>query len=151
MTRTECSRHRVGLMKIVCAWCEREGQPSYLGDREPSENLATTHGICLSHKEQSLEGLPSQSFPDVGTLIVVRPDDPKLYESLVRTLGGMPGVRIIVDQRRADRLASKRVRDERRIRRGRVSAAGYTVVRFNPKSYSQSLIGSAESWFDSSE
>jgi hypothetical protein len=132
-------------MKVVCAWCEREGQPSYLGEREPSENLATTHGICLSHKEQSLEGLPSQSFPDVGMLIVVRPDDTNLYESLVRTFGGMPGVRIIVDQRRADRLVGERVRGERRIRRGRISATGYTVVRFNPRSYSKSFISSAES------
>jgi hypothetical protein len=119
-------------MKVVCAWCEREGQPSYLGDREPSENLATTHGICSSHKEQSLEGLPSQSFPDTGMLIVVRPDDPNLYESLVRAFSGMPGVRIIVDQRRADRPASQRVRGERRIRRGRVFGTGYTVVRFKP-------------------
>lgn len=119
-------------MKVVCAWCEREGQPSYLGDREPSENLATTHGICLSHKEQSLEGLPSQSFSDVEMLIVVRPDDPKLYECLVQTFGGMPGVRIIVDQRQADRLVGHRAPGERRIRRGRVSATGYTVVRFNP-------------------
>ncbi|HEY7542819.1 MAG TPA: hypothetical protein VIF11_21960 [Methylomirabilota bacterium] len=131
-------------MKVVCAWCEREGQPSYLGEREPSENRATTHGICLSHKEQSLEGLASQSFPDVGMLIVVRPDDPNLYESLVRTFGGMPDVRIIVDQRRADRLVGERVRVERRIRRGRVFATGYTVVRFSPRSYSKSLGSSAE-------
>jgi hypothetical protein len=135
----------VGLMKVVCAWCEREGQPSYLGEREPSGNLATTHGICLSHMEQSLEGLPSQSFPDVWMLIVVRPGEPELYESFERTFGGIPGVRIIVDQRRGDGLMGERVRGERRIRRGRVSATGYTVVRFNPKSYSKPLISSAES------
>jgi hypothetical protein len=132
-------------MKVVCAWCEREGQPSYLGEREPSENLATTHGICLTHKEQSLEGLPSQSFPDVWMLIMVRPDDPDLYESFERAFGGIPGVRIIVDQRRADRLVGERGRGERRIRRGRASATGYTMVRFSPKSYLKPLIGSAES------
>lgn len=121
------------------------GLEGLLGDRQASENLATTHGICLSHKEQSLEGLPSQSFPDVGMLIVVRPDDRNLHESLVRVFGGMPGVRTIVDQRQADRPAGERVRGERRIRRGRVGATGYSVVRFSLRSQSKPLISSAES------
>jgi len=43
-------------VKVVCAWCERDGQPGDLGECEPSENPATTHGICSSHREQVLEG-----------------------------------------------------------------------------------------------
>ena len=42
-------------MKVVCASCEREGKPSYLGEREPYDNPSTTHGICSRHKEQALE------------------------------------------------------------------------------------------------
>ena len=56
-------------MKIVCAWCERDGDPGYLGDREPLESSATTHGICPSHTEQVLEDLPAQSYPKVEMVI----------------------------------------------------------------------------------
>lgn len=120
-------------MKIFCAWCERDGTPNYLGERAPSENPATTHGICSSHKEQILEGLPSKSFPDVELLIVVRSSDTALYESLSQNFVRMPGVRVIPDQRRADGPVGQRVRHERRIRQGAVSSLGYTVVRFKPK------------------
>ncbi len=30
------------MMKIVCAWCERE-----LGEKEPLEDKDTTHGMCF--------------------------------------------------------------------------------------------------------
>jgi hypothetical protein len=50
-------------MKILCAWCCREGQPGYLGELEPLENPQATHGICAQHKIQLLESLPSRSFP----------------------------------------------------------------------------------------
>jgi len=109
--------------------CEREGKPAYLGEREPYDNPATTHGICPRHKEQVLEALPSQSFPDVEMLIVVRPNDTDLYEYLLPRFAGVPGVRVILD-RRVDRPVNDRERDERRIRQGTVSALGYTVVRF---------------------
>ena len=62
-------------MKVVCAWCEQDGKPGYLGEREPSEDPATTHGICSGHRKQVLEGLASPSFPDAETLIVVRPNN----------------------------------------------------------------------------
>jgi hypothetical protein len=83
-------------MKVVCALCEREGKPAYLGEREPYDNPATTHGICPRHKEQALEALPSQSFPDAEMLIVVRPNDIDLYEYLLRRFAGhrrLPGAR----------------------------------------------------------
>jgi len=110
-------------MKVVCAECEREGKPSYLGEREPYDNPATTHGICSSHQQQALEAQPSSSFPDAEMLIVVRPNDTELYEYLSQRFAGVSGVRVILDRRRADR----------RIRQGRVSTLGYTVVRFKRK------------------
>src|SRR5882724_4418041 len=120
-------------MKVVCASCEREGKPSYLGEREPYDNPATTHGICPRHKEQALETLPSRSFPDAEMLIIVRPNDTDLYEYLLRRLVGVPGVRVILERRQPDRPAGERIRDERRIPHGTVSALGYTVVRFKRK------------------
>jgi len=50
-------------MKVVCAWCERDGKPGYLGDRQSPENSATTHGICPSHAQQVLEDFTARSYP----------------------------------------------------------------------------------------
>src|SRR5207245_4316152 len=105
-------------MKVVCALCEREGKPAYLDEREPYDNPATTHGICSRHKEQALEALPSQSFPDAEMLIVVRPNDTDLYEYLLRRFAGLPGVRgILVRWKPASQVAA-RARKERGIRQG---------------------------------
>jgi hypothetical protein len=120
-------------MKVVCAWCEREGKPAYLGECEPYDNPATTHGLCQRHKKQALEALPSQSFPDAEMLIVVRPNDTDLYEYLLRRFAGVPGVRIILERRQSDRPVDEREHKDRRIRQGTVSSLGYTVVRFKRK------------------
>jgi hypothetical protein len=69
-------------MKVVCAWCVREGKPGDLGEREPLEDPGVTHSICAGHRDQLLEDLPSRSFPDVAVLIVVRPNDTALFEHL---------------------------------------------------------------------
>jgi hypothetical protein len=123
-------QRRLVRMKVVCAWCEREGQPAYLGECEPYDNPATTHGLCQRHQKQALEALPSQSFPDAEMLIVVRPNDTDLYEYLVRRFAGVPGVRVILDRRQSDRPVDEREHNDRRIRQGTVSSLGYTVVRF---------------------
>ena len=122
-------------MKVVCAWCEREGKRAYLGECEPYDNPATTHGICSRHKEQSLEALPSQSFPEAEMLIVVRPNDTDLYEYLLQRFAGVPDVRVILERRQADRAVDERECEEQRIRQGTVSALGYIVVRFKRKSH----------------
>ena len=44
-------------MTILCAWCCHEGQPGYLGEREPLDNPEPTHGVCPYHKAQVLEAL----------------------------------------------------------------------------------------------
>lgn len=53
-------------MRILCAWCCRDGQPGYLGEREPLDNPEPTHGVCARHLVQLLESLPSRSFPDAN-------------------------------------------------------------------------------------
>jgi hypothetical protein len=116
-------------MKVICASCEREGKPSYLGEREPFDNPTTTHGLCPRHRGQVLEALPSQSFPDAELLIIVRPNDTDLYDYLLRRFTGVRGVRVILERRRTQ----EGVPHERRIREGSVSELGYTVVRFKPK------------------
>jgi hypothetical protein len=132
-------------MKAICAWCESEGRPSDLGEREPFYNPGTTHCICARHQERLLEFLPSKSFPDAELLIVVPRNDQGLYERLQRSFAGVAGVRVILDRRVSDRRsATSRVTDERRqvktrrIRQGKVSSLGCTIVRFTPKVTTQS-------------
>jgi len=62
-------------------------------------------------------------------LIVVRPSDTDLYHYLLQRFAGVRGVKVILEQRRG----TEDVRNERRIRQGRVSALGFTVVRFKRK------------------
>jgi hypothetical protein len=128
-------------MHLLCAWCRQEGKPGYLGMREPLEDPGLTHGICADHKEQLLESRPSRSFPDAELLIVVHRSNSALCEHLEWSFTAVPGVKVIMDRRTADRRSAQDpVRDERRrlrtrrIRQGSISPAdGYTVVRFTPK------------------
>jgi hypothetical protein len=136
---------RISKMKAICAWCESEGRPSDLGEREPFYNPAATHCICAYHRKRLLELLPSKSFPDVELLIVVRPNDTALHDYLQRAFAGLRGVKVIVERRAGDRRAAQYpVADERRlvrtrrIREGEVSSLGYTVVRFTPKATTRS-------------
>src|SRR6266513_2830842 len=80
---------RIDRMRAICAWCESEGRPSDLGEREPFYNPAVTHCLCVRHRERLLELLPSRSFPDVELLIGVRRSDPALYERLQRSLASV--------------------------------------------------------------
>lgn len=41
-------------MKVICAWCERDGQPAILGERSPLVDERPTHGICNVHLERYL-------------------------------------------------------------------------------------------------
>jgi hypothetical protein len=126
-------------MKVVCAWCFQEGKPGDLGEREPLEDPTVTHSICARHVDQLLEDLPSRSFPDVATLIVVRPNDTALFESLKGLFTGVPHVQVIIDRRTKDRrLTQDPVSDDRRrvsrrrLRQGR-TVGRCTVVRFTPR------------------
>lgn len=116
-------------MRVLCAWCCREGQPGYLGEREPLDNPEPTHGVCPSHKVELLESLPSRSFPEAEVLIVVRPGDTMRYKSLKRLFALMPRVKVIVDRRVCDMPRPERTR---RIRLGTL-LDGFTIVRFTPR------------------
>jgi len=128
-------------VKVICSLCEREGKPGYLGEREPFDNSAVTHGLCAPHTELLLESIPSKSFPDVEVLIVVGPNDTALYEYLQRSFAGVHRVKVIADRRGGDRRRGQRLiaddrrqKKTRRIRQGKVSPLGYTVVRFKRES-----------------
>jgi hypothetical protein len=128
-------------MRIVCAWCGREGQPGYLGDREPLDNPDTTHGICAHHTALLLESLPSPSFPDAEVLIVVHRNNTVIFQNLTRSFAAMSRVKVIVDRRVCERRAAsgegsdeRRHLRTRRIREGALSPLGdFTIVWFTPK------------------
>jgi hypothetical protein len=37
-------------MKVICAWCEAEGRPAVVREKEPVEDPDETHGVCKEHK-----------------------------------------------------------------------------------------------------
>ena len=123
-------------MRAFCAWCQREGGPAFLGEREPLDDASETHGVCRRHLQGILSGLPSHSFPDITYLFVVHPSETALYDHLERAFLGVRGVKIIMDRRRTERreilrrAAQDRRRSDRRQPRGISHALGYTTVRF---------------------
>jgi hypothetical protein len=127
-------------MKILCAWCCRDGLPGYMGEREPLDDPQPTHGICELHQTQLLESLPSQSYPDAERLIVVRRSNTALYERLKRSFAAMSRVKVIVDRRVSDRRASPSPESDkrrhvrtRRIHEGTNSPlSDFTILRFTP-------------------
>lgn len=126
-----------GILRAVCAWCQREGGPAFLGEREPLDDESETHGVCRRHLQHILAALPSQSFPDITYLFVIRPGEMALYDHLERAFLGVRGVKIIVDRRRGDRrerhhrAPRERRQADRRQPRGTSHALGYTTVRFS--------------------
>jgi hypothetical protein len=120
----------------VCAWCRHEGRPAFLGERPPFDDPSETHGICLRHEQAVLARLPSPGFPGVRLLLVVSPGETKLYDHLALTFATVADVKVIVERRRGERRVARRPdavdrrQGERRMRRGTVSALGYTAIRF---------------------
>jgi hypothetical protein len=138
--RTPTLMEGVVEMVVLCAWCCREGEPGYLGEREPLDNPGPTHGICSRHKTEFLESLPSRSFPDAELLIIARRENPVLYAHLKRIFGAVSGVTVVLERREAERRAVPRPDSyerrisERRIFEGTASGLGdFTMVRFMPK------------------
>lgn len=124
-------------MRAICAWCQREGWPAFLGEREPLDDQSETHGICRRHLQQILAALPSQSFPDVTYLFVIQPGEGALHDHLERAFLGVCGVKVIMDRRRGERRRGQgpapheRRQADRRQPRGTSHALGYTTVRFS--------------------
>jgi len=44
-------------MKLICAWCRKEGKPDLMGEKEPLEDQRETHGLCPEHRLQVEEEL----------------------------------------------------------------------------------------------
>ena len=128
-------------MRVLCAWCCREGLSGYLGEREPLENPEPTHGVCQPHMTQLLESLPSQSYPDAKMVIVVQRGKAELYEYLKLRFATRPSVKVILDRRVSERRAgpspearAARRSKRRRIRQLEMSPLGdFGVLCFTPK------------------
>src|SRR5262245_53458869 len=123
-------------MKIICAACRVEGRSGDMGRQPPSADPSETHGYCARHAALLLATLPSHAFPDVDLLIVVRRRDHSLFDYLQGRLGGVRGVKVILERRAGDRRRAAwapsrdRRRLERRMRASQASSLGYTIVRF---------------------
>lgn len=135
-----------GTLRAFCAWCQRDGGPSFLGDREPFDDDSETHGVCRRHLQHILASLPSHSFPDVTYLVVVRPGEDRLHDHLERAFLGVRGVKVIMDRRDRERRQTERRsrqdrrQTERRQPRGISYALGYTTVRFSAGSEGTGLL-----------
>jgi hypothetical protein len=123
-------------MRVVCAWCQREGTPALLGEREPLDDPTETHGICERHRRHLLADAYTRVQSGVRLLFVIAPGETKLYDYLMRSFAGLAGVEVIMERRLRDRRRSslrvaheRRVR-ERRVREGESFALGFTMVRF---------------------
>lgn len=58
-------------MKILCAWCLKEGKPSLIGEREPLDDPTETHGICPEHRlqvEDELTALRKKASEDLEAI-----------------------------------------------------------------------------------
>lgn len=44
-------------VRVICAYCEREGKPGIIRDKEPFHVPLISHGICLTHQRQLEEQL----------------------------------------------------------------------------------------------
>src|SRR5260370_30564311 len=118
-------------LRALCAWCQRDGGPSFLGDREPFDDDSETHGVCRRHLQYILSALPSHSFPAVTYLVVARPGGHGLHDHLDRSFLGVRGVKAIMDRRDHERPAPPRRAShhprpaDRRQPRGITDAPGY--------------------------
>jgi hypothetical protein len=36
--------------EVVCSWCEGEGKPALVREKEPLDDSEETHGVCPEHK-----------------------------------------------------------------------------------------------------
>ena len=132
-------------MRAVCAWCKRDGHAGVLGDREPFDDPAETHGICPHHRAQLLHEYYGRPPGGVRLLFVIAPNEQKLYDYLSRSFAGLSNVDVIMERRRRDRrresrsCATDRRTTERRTLRGERYALGYQTIRFGDDSESPAV------------
>jgi hypothetical protein len=37
-------------VNVICSWCEAEGKPAVVREKEPLDDPEETHGVCPEHK-----------------------------------------------------------------------------------------------------
>jgi hypothetical protein len=59
-------------MRVVCAWCEKEGLPAVMREEAPLEDTVSTHGVCPDHRAlliaQLTEVMRAWSSPERPTV-----------------------------------------------------------------------------------
>jgi hypothetical protein len=63
-------------MKIVCAWCERDGKPSLLGEKEPLDDPLPTHSVCPTHLLELISEVMTRATGPAGRARMTSPLDP---------------------------------------------------------------------------
>jgi len=112
--------------------------PADLGEREPLDDLAETHGVCQRHLTQFLGSARSRPSAGLRLLIVIRSEERGLYDHLARAMTEVAGVHVMMDRRvgerrRLERLVSgERRQGDRRQSRGVADFMGCAFVRFEP-------------------
>jgi hypothetical protein len=55
-------------MRVLCAWCEREGRPALLREDPPFDDPLPTHGVCDEHSAHLMAALTEimRSWPTAG-------------------------------------------------------------------------------------
>jgi len=54
------------IMQVICAWCEREGKQTIIGEVELYDQRMTSHGICRHHQKvllKQIKQLPNRESP----------------------------------------------------------------------------------------
>jgi hypothetical protein len=133
-------------MRVICAWCQKQGRSGLLRVREPLDDPTETHGICDRHQQEIFEAFPSLSFPATRWLFIVQSGDARSYEHLSKLLKDVPGATVLKDRRRGDRRRSgttparDRRRLERRVRRPEINSLGYRLIRFAVRPSAESAV-----------
>jgi len=120
----------------ICSWCQAEGSPADLGEREPLDDPAETHGLCQRHLSQFLGASRSRPSAGLRLLIVVKSEERSLYDYLTRAMTEVEGVHVMLDRRTSDRrrldrpTSGERRQGDRRQARGVADFMGCAFVRF---------------------
>ena len=43
------THERSDVVKVLCAWCVRDGKPAFLREKSPLSDVGETHGLCGDH------------------------------------------------------------------------------------------------------
>ncbi|MDR4478523.1 MAG: hypothetical protein R3B37_02070 [Nitrospira sp.] len=79
-------------MKVICSWCQSEGQPGLVREKAPLADLRETHGICTVHLQQMGVG-PDPLVPSYDETSLSR------HESGVIRRRSLPAV-LVMNERR---------------------------------------------------